>query len=102
LIVSGKKKEKKLKSLWSGVFNGQRQVYYITRYAFSAKQARIVMCQEIARRSGVDDWMVLKYFQEGGENYKIKLEVEFKEDDEEGNRDIETQDFIKKTTGHLD
>jgi phenylpropionate dioxygenase-like ring-hydroxylating dioxygenase large terminal subunit len=81
--VIGKKtaKKQKPKQLWYGVFKGKRQVYYLYCYAYTPKQARIAFCRQIARKQGVDDWIVLRYFPEGADNYIIKLEMEFTEDD---------------------
>lgn len=76
LNVSGKKNQKP-KNLWYGIFNGKRQVYYMYRYAHTKEQARVIFCREIARRQGVEDWIVLQYFKAGGDNYQITLEVEF-------------------------
>jgi hypothetical protein len=73
--------QKKLKHLWQGVFNGQRQVYYLYCYAYTPKQARVAFCRQIAKKQGVPEWMTLQYFTEGKENHLIKLEVEFKEND---------------------
>jgi hypothetical protein len=81
LIGKKSQSKKKVKHLWEGVFNGQRTVYYLHRYAFTPEQARILFCREIAKRQGVPDWMVLQYFQPEKENYIIKMEVEFKEND---------------------
>jgi hypothetical protein len=47
------------------------------RYAHTKEQARVIFCREIARRQGVEDWIVLQYFKAGGDNYQITLEVEF-------------------------
>lgn len=68
-------KPKSLKQLWEGVFNGQRQVYYLYCYAYSSEQARILFCRMIAKKQGVDVWIVLQYFAKGNDNFKICLEV---------------------------
>jgi hypothetical protein len=77
----GKRKQRKVKNLWSGIFNGRRNVYYLYCHAYTEKQARISFCRQIAKRQGVPDWMTLQYFKEGMENYLIKLEMEFIEDE---------------------
>lgn len=79
LKVNGKKNQKP-KNLWYGIFNGQRHVYYLYCYAHTEKQARVLFCKQIAKKQGVQDWMTLQYFKEGGENYQIKLEMEFEND----------------------
>jgi len=83
--VTGKKKQSKQKNpkhLWQGVFNGQRQVYYLYCYAYTLEQARILFCKMIAKKQGVADWLVLQYFAKEKGNFKIKLEVEWRETNE--------------------
>jgi hypothetical protein len=83
--VTGKRNPKP-KNLWYGIFNGQRHVYYLYCYAHTEKQARVLFCKQIAKKQGVQDWMALQYFKEGGENYQIKLEMEITEDDQAENQ----------------
>ena len=71
-MIGKKKMLKQKKNLYEGIFNGQRQVYYLHRKAHSIKQARLLFCGEIAKRQGVEQWLVLQYFPEGKENYIIK------------------------------
>jgi hypothetical protein len=56
-------------------------------HAYSKKQARLNFCRQIAKKQGVDDWLVLQYFSEDKENFLIK-EVE----DERRNQDTREKD----------
>ena len=80
--MTGKKtREKRLKSLWAGVFNGQRYIHQLHCYAYSKAQARILFCRMIAKRLGVPVWRTLQYFNGDKDNFSITLEREFREDE---------------------
>jgi hypothetical protein len=79
-----KPREKRLKSLWAGVFNGQRYIHQLHCYAYSKAQARVLFCRMIAKRLGVPVWSTLQYFNGDKNNFSITLEGEFRED-ERGN-----------------
>lgn len=68
-----------LKRLWRGVFKypGGAVVVEYT-YSYSRDQARVIMCQRLAKRDGVHPSVVLGMFDDG-DNYTIETEMEIKE-----------------------
>ncbi len=69
--------EKKLKNLFLGNYAFRHTVYSERCMAYSGKQAHVVICRRIAKKQGVEPWMVLAYFKEHPSAHKVLLEVEF-------------------------
>lgn len=71
-----------IKSLWKGIFNfpaGLRREY---AYAYTEDQAKVLMVKRIARKQGVYPSFLFDWLTKNPIKYKIKLEIEFKEDEE--------------------
>jgi AraC-like DNA-binding protein len=60
------------KRLFEGIFNHQRQVFYLYRHAYTERQAWKLFCDEIAKRHGVNSRYVMRYFNGATLNYEIK------------------------------
>jgi hypothetical protein len=71
----------KIKQHWRGKFLFNRQSYTLYRYAYTERQAWLIMCRQIARKQGVIPSMVMNYFNGDQDNYKITIETEYKETD---------------------
>ena len=68
-----------MKNLWRGVFNYGKVAKVEYAYAASEKQARVVLCNRLAKKDGVHPSVVMGLFAAGGGNYEIKIETEFTE-----------------------
>jgi hypothetical protein len=68
-----------MKDLYAGVFNLNRQVFIEYAYAASEKQAWLVFCRRIAKKTGVFPNVTMNYFNGEKDNYKIRKEIEFEE-----------------------
>ena len=51
--------------------------------AVSERHAYVAAANKVAKKQDVDPWQVLKYFKENPDKVKVKLEVEFKEVEDE-------------------
>ena len=69
----------KLKNLYVGTFQFRHSTFIERAYAYSEKQAYVVICQRIAKKQDVDPWLVMEYFRDHPDDYSVKLEVEFEE-----------------------
>lgn len=67
----------KIKHLWRCAFNFKRDHILRYRYAYSEKQAWLLMCREIARIHGVPVNYVMNHFDGSQNNYSIQIEMEF-------------------------
>lgn len=72
----------KLKHLWRGAFKFRRTASVLYAYAYTEKQAHLIMCRRIARRHNVPVSAVMELFDGAKKNYEIRMETEFKEDTE--------------------
>lgn len=63
------------------MFQFNRELYIERTQAYSAKQAKLIMCRRIAKKQGVPAWQVLQYFKENEEKYEVNLEAEFTEEE---------------------
>lgn len=66
--------EKSTKLRWKGIFNFQRELYIEYCYAYSKKQALVVMCRRIAKKQRVIPSLVMNYFDGTKDNYSIQEE----------------------------
>lgn len=71
-----------VKQLWRGCFNYSRSVEVLYAHAFSKEQARVVMCNRIARKHGVHPSATLSLFDGSKDNFEITIEREIKEDED--------------------
>jgi hypothetical protein len=69
----------KVKSLWKGVFVLNRETFILYAHAYTLRQAWLIMCRQIAKRQSVIPSMVTNYFNGEKDNFKITLEIEWKE-----------------------
>ncbi len=61
------------------MFQFNRELYIERTMAYSAKQARLIMCRRIAKKQEVPAWQVLQYFNENEDKFDVQLETEFTE-----------------------
>ena len=73
--------KRRLKNLWRGVFNFHCQAFVLYGHAYTEKQAKIVMAQRLAKKHNVLPVTVLSWMKENPDNFEIKIEREFEEDD---------------------
>ncbi len=71
-----------MKNSWRGSFNFNRMSYVEYAHAHSLRQAYVIMARRIAKKQGVLPVVVLSYFKNHQNSYKIDLEMEFKENEE--------------------
>ena len=67
-----------MKDLYIGTMQTRKKVYIERCMAHSEKQAWLLLCRRIAKKSGAPYGMIIDWFS-NPENYSIKIEVEFKE-----------------------
>ena len=70
MTVNGKKKSK-----WYGIFNFHLSIKQEYAYAYSKKQAKIIMARRIAQKQDVSVVVVLKYLKDNPDSYEIKEEL---------------------------
>ena len=70
-----------VKDVWNGVFNLNHTVYVEYAHAYTERQAWFIICNRIARKKGVHPKMVMNYFGGKKDNYKIRKEIEFKQEE---------------------
>jgi hypothetical protein len=73
-----------VKHLYKGIFVMKRETFIERGYAYSEKQARIVLARRIAKKHGVLPVVVNKYLKEHPQCFKIEKEIEFTEVDNDG------------------
>jgi hypothetical protein len=69
-VVSGVMNKKR----YRGKFTFNKKSYTLYKCAYSKRQAWLTMCREIAKKQGVDPFMVINYFDGSMENYSIEEE----------------------------
>jgi hypothetical protein len=70
---------KKIKILWRGIFNNNRQLITKYAHAYSDKQAFLCMCGQIAKDQNVTKAFIINYFVNKQNSYKITIEATYKE-----------------------
>ena len=73
----------KAKQLFKGIFSYRCELERLYAYAYTKEQARLIMCRRLAKKHDVHPSTVLAMFDGSSDNYDIKIEVEFKEDENE-------------------
>jgi hypothetical protein len=71
-----------MKNLYKGVFNFKCEVHVLRAYAYSERQAWLILCRRLAKKHGVSPVDVMNHFSGEQGNYKVGLEVEFQEERE--------------------
>lgn len=71
-----------VKSLFKGIFNLHNEIKREYAYAFTDKQAKIVMAWRIAKKQEVLPVVVLGWLRDHPNSFEIKIETEFKEVEE--------------------
>ena len=69
----------KIKDLYRCIFQFRHATYIERTQAYSADQARVIIANRIARRQGVEPWVVLKYVKDNPDAVSIGLEMVFEE-----------------------
>jgi transposase-like protein len=72
----------KVKQLWKGIFNFTAGLKRSYAYAYTERQATLIIVKRIAKDQGVYPSFLFDWMNKHPERYKIKLEVEFIEDEE--------------------
>ena len=76
------------KQLFRGVFNYNRQVIILYRWAYSLSQAREVMFRTLSRKHNVSLYWVRGLFDGSKDNFEIKIETEFEEIKDEREKSV--------------
>lgn len=71
----------KLKQLWMGIFNFTAGLKRAYAYAYTEKQATLIIVKRIAKQQSVYPSFLFVWMNKHPSLYKIKLEVEFTEDE---------------------
>jgi hypothetical protein len=74
-------KEPKIKSLYRGAFNYAHAVEIEYAYAYTANQAKAVICRRLAKKHGVGFLTVWQLFDGSRDNFEITIELEVREDE---------------------
>jgi len=69
----------KVKDLYIGTFQFRHSTFIERAYAYSDKQAYMIICRRIAKKQGVEPWVVLKHFSGNSQDCIVKKEFEFEE-----------------------
>lgn len=67
----------RVKHLFMGQFNFNRQTYILRRYAYSEKQAKALFVKALAKKHDLPERAVWAYFDDKKKNYSITKEVEY-------------------------
>jgi len=86
-----------MKHLWRGAFDFRNSAVVLYAYAYTQKQAWLVMCRRIARKHGVPVAAVMGLFDGSKNNYLITKEWEFVEDSNDERTDIDAQNKAQGT-----
>lgn len=70
----------KIKHLWRGAFKFKKSANVLYAYAYTKKQAWMIMCKRIAKKHNVMAAAVMELFDGSQNNFEIKIELEIKED----------------------
>ena len=70
----------KIKDMWRGAFNLNHEVFIEYTYAYTKRQAWLVFCRRIAKKTGVHPSVTMSYFDGSKDNFSIQKEVEFEKD----------------------
>lgn len=72
---------KPCKDLFVGMFNCYGEMYVERCYANSEKQAKFLMVRRIAKEKGVHAAVLFREFDGKKDNFSVRLEVKFEEED---------------------
>jgi hypothetical protein len=67
------------KSLYYGLFNFRNELRKLYAYAYTEKQAKIVMARRLAKQQEVLPVIVLKWLKEHPNSFRIVTETEWRE-----------------------
>ncbi len=71
----------KTKNLYKGMFNYHRELYVLYGHAYSERQAWVSFCHRLADKHNLPARTVMNFFDGTKDNYEIRVEVEFHEDE---------------------
>jgi hypothetical protein len=74
----------KIKKLWKGIFNFNNEIKKVFAFAYSKDQAKIIMARRLAKEQEVLPVVVLSWLKEHPGRFDIKIEIEFKDVDDDG------------------
>ena len=66
----------KIKKLWKGIFNFQLGIVREYAYAYTKKQARVIMARRIAKKQGIDNITLFRWLEDHPTRYSIQIERE--------------------------
>ena len=69
----------RVKQLFKGLFSYRCELQREYTYAYSKDQARLIMCQRLAKKHDVNPSIVMGLFDGSRNNYSIEIETEFRE-----------------------
>jgi len=72
-----------VKDLWVGCFNYYREIHIEYTYAYTERQAWLLMCKRLSHKVGVHPSVIMRYFDGESNNFSIRKEIEYEVDDED-------------------
>jgi transposase-like protein len=69
----------KAKQLWKGIFNFSAGIKREYAFAYTKKQATLIIVKRIADHQGVDESFLFDWMKQYPSRYTIKLEMEYTE-----------------------
>ena len=72
-----------VKDLWVGCFNYHREIHIEYTYAYTERQAWLLMCKRLSRKIGVHPSVIMRYFDGESNNFSIRKEIEYEANDED-------------------
>jgi len=64
----------KIKKLWKGIFNFKVGIVREYTYAYTQKQARVMMIRRIAKKQGINNIILFRWLEEHPTRYSIQIE----------------------------
>jgi hypothetical protein len=71
-----------VKHCWKGLFSFRSELKIEYAYAYTQRQAKFIMMRRLAKKQEVIPAVVFGYFKDHPNSYNIKLEIEWKEEDD--------------------
>lgn len=67
------------KQLWKGIFSYHCELVREYAYAYTKRQAWLIMCRRLAKKHDVQPSVVMRLFDGSKDNFSIKIEMEITE-----------------------
>lgn len=72
--------KRRIKLLWRGVFNLNKQVFTLYAHAYTERQAWMIFCKRLSDKHDIGLNHVMNFFNGEKDNYEIKIEREYQEE----------------------